>query len=61
MMWKYRLLYLAAIAASLIVFLVADRREPLVLLCILALAPLVSAGIQRAAMRSLSVRLRIGD
>lgn len=60
-MWKYRLLYLAAIAASLIVFLVADRREPLVLLCILALAPLVSAGIQRAAMRSLSVYFQVRE
>ena len=54
-MWKHRIWYLAVVIAALISYLAADRQEPLVLLCILVVTPILSAALQWTAMRGIQV------
>ncbi len=58
-MWKHRIGYLAVVVTAVTVYIVADRREPLVLLCVLILMPLLSLILQRTAMRGISMSCRI--
>ena len=58
-MWKHRIGYLAVVVPAVTVYIVADRREPLVLLCLLILMPLLSLILQRTAMRGISMSCRI--
>lgn len=54
-MRAHRIWYTAVMIAALIIYIVADRREALILLCVLLGMPLVSAGIQLFAMRHISL------
>lgn len=58
-MWKHRIGYLAVVVTAGIVYIAADRREPLVLLSLLILMPLLSLILQRAAMRGIQVTCQI--
>lgn len=58
-MWKHRIWYLAVTAAALLAYIVADRREPLILLCLLVLVPLICGALQIAAMRELHVQCQV--
>lgn len=58
-MWKHRIWYSAVCITAVITYVVADRREPLVLVCILILLPLLGGILQRAAMRGLEVSCRV--
>ena len=58
-MWKHRIGYLAVVVTALITYIVADRREPLVLVCILVLMPFLSMILQWTAMRGIAVECRM--
>ncbi len=50
---------MAALIAALITYIVADRQEPLVLLCLLCVMPLLGAVLQRTAMRGCEIGCRV--
>ncbi|MEZ3487807.1 MAG: DUF58 domain-containing protein [Lachnospiraceae bacterium] len=58
-MWKHRIGYAAVVVAALITYIVADRREPLVLLCLLVLMPVLDMILQRLAMWGISVNCHV--
>lgn len=66
-MWKHRILYLCAVITSIAMYIIADRKEALALMCMLILTPVMSRVIQRRAMAGaeLSVdtkkNLHVGD
>lgn len=49
-MWKHRILYLAAVITAVVMYIIADRKEALALVCMLLLTPVVSRVVQRRAM-----------
>ena len=59
-MRKQRVLYLLVLAAVVLSYILADRREPLVLLCLLILVPLVCALMQILAMSGLRLSFAAG-
>lgn len=52
-MWKHRIWYLAVVIAAFTAYIAADRREPLVFLCILVVTPFFSMILQWTAMRGI--------
>ena len=58
-MWKCRISYLALIVAAVIAYIAADRREALILLCLLVLVPFFSAALQTAAMKGIEIGCRV--
>lgn len=59
-MRKQRVLYFLVLAAAALSYLFADRREPLVLLCLFILFPLACALLQLLAMSGLKLSLSVG-
>ncbi len=55
-MWKNRILYVIIVFAALVSYIMADRSEALVFLCVLLVIPLTVLFIQVFAMRSISIR-----
>jgi uncharacterized protein (DUF58 family) len=66
-MLKQRLLYGMLLAAALIIYLLADRREALAFLILMAVLPLFSSMLSRASMNTVNIKLlvrqlcRVGD
>lgn len=58
-MWKHRIGYLTVVVTALITYIAADRREALVLLCILVLMPFLGLILQRMAMRGIMVECQM--
>lgn len=52
-MREHRIWYAVMAAAAVIVYIVADRREPLIFLCVLIGMPVLSVGMQLFAMRQI--------
>ncbi len=57
-MWKNRVLYIIILFAALISYIMADRRESLIFLCVLLIIPFMMLIIQFRAMRSASIRCK---
>ena len=55
-MWKNRVLYMIIVFAALISYIMADRKEPLIFLCVLIIIPFTMIIIQFCAMRSVSIK-----
>lgn len=55
-MWKHRVWYMVVLISALIAYIVADRQEALVFLCLLVLLPFFSVFLQRMAMRGSKVQ-----
>lgn len=58
-MWKHRIWYSAVCVTALIAYIVADRREPLVLLCVLACLPVLGVLLELAAIRGIEVTCQV--